>query len=66
MNLSDELALSRSQVQPPTDAELIEAARDMIKHPDTSKALKPMLAALINEIDRLKARCRGLSKLRTV
>lgn len=66
MSLAEQLAEARKLVQPPTDAELIEAARDMIKHPDTSKALKPMLAALISEIDRLRVRCRSMSKLKAV
>jgi len=61
MNLAEEFAEARSRVQGPTDAELIEQARWMIDHPDC-KSTRPMLKALVGEIDRLKLRARQATR----
>lgn len=53
MSLSEEMALMRANLKGPTDAELIEQARWMVEHPDTSSFTKSVLAALLREIDRL-------------
>lgn len=66
MSLPEEFAAARAMLTGPTDAELIETARWMVEHPDTSSSIKPILAALLNEISRLKARCRVLSGRRVV
>lgn len=52
MSLVEEMALMRANLKGPTDAELIESARWMVEHPDTSSSIKPILAALLREIDR--------------
>lgn len=66
MSLIEELAEARARLKPPTDAELIESARWMVDHPDSSNSMRPILRALLAEIDRLKIRCRALSKLKVV
>lgn len=61
-SLQDELAEFRSRVKLPTDSELIESARWMIEHPDCG-SIRPMLKALLTEIDRLRALCRSRLKI---
>lgn len=54
LSLSEEFAAERARValEHPTDAELIDTARWMVDHPDTSGNVKMILAALLREIDR--------------
>lgn len=66
MSLPEEFAAARAMLTGPTDTELIESARWMVEHPDTSEATRPILVALLNEITRLRARCRVLSGRKVV
>lgn len=62
MTVISEMAEARSRVPPPDTAELIEQARWMIDHPDCG-SIRPMLKALLTEIDRLMALCRSRFKV---
>lgn len=47
MSLTEEMALMRANLKGPTDAELIERAKWMFTHPDTSNDIKEILGALL-------------------
>lgn len=47
MSLGEEMALMRAKLKGPTDAELIERAKWMLTHPETSRDLKEILGALL-------------------
>jgi len=56
MNLAEELAAARANVTGPSQDELLDQARWTVLNPDTAASQRPMLLALLREIDLGKRR----------
>jgi hypothetical protein len=61
MTVAEEMAAAREKIAPPSHEELLKQARWMVLHPDTPASQRPMLMALLREIDLLELYRKGLS-----
>jgi hypothetical protein len=60
MTVAEEMAAAREKIAPPSHEELLEQARWMVLHPDTAASQRPMLMALLREIDLRDLALKGL------